>query len=129
MRIEQLQTIIKRTLFKPLYFNFPVLDKYPWLFTSRRRAFQIMKEFDDTLCHMVRTNPRKQTREKDNTSGDQVVHALEEALESGKISDRQFRSNLKIAFLTAHENTQQLLNSTFWELGKNRVRVYTLELY
>jgi len=121
VRIEQLQTIIKRTLFKPLYFNFPVLDKYPWLFTSRRRAFQIMKEFDDTLYHMVRTNPRKQTREKDNTSNDQVVHALEEALESGKITDRQFRSNLKITFLTAHENTQQLLNTTFWELGKDQV--------
>ncbi|KAJ9660034.1 hypothetical protein H2201_007075 [Coniosporium apollinis] len=131
VRIEQLQTIIKRTLFKPLYFNFPVLDKYPWLFRSRERAFQIMKEFDDTLYHMVRTNPRKQTREKGRVDSEKVAHALEEALESGKITDRQFRSNLKITFLTAHENTQQLLNITFWELGKsqeiqNRLRAEVL---
>src|ERR1700712_2252701 len=121
--MEELQSIIKRTLFKPLFFNFPALDMYPWLFTSRKRAFRIMKEFEDSLYHMVRTNPRKEDRKQGDSvlSSKQVVHMLEEALDSGKIDDIQFRANIKITFLTAHENAQQLLNSTFWELGKNLV--------
>ncbi|KAH8585513.1 putative sporulation-specific N-formyltyrosine oxidase Dit2 [Bisporella sp. PMI_857] len=120
VRVEELQTIIKRTLFKPLYFNFPGLDKYPYIFTSRRRAFAIMKEFEDKLYNIVLTNPRKQMREKEQITSKQVVHLLEEALNVGSITDRQFRSNMKITFLTAHENVQQLMSSTFWELGKNQ---------
>ncbi|KAF2195915.1 putative sporulation-specific N-formyltyrosine oxidase Dit2 [Zopfia rhizophila CBS 207.26] len=120
VRVEELQTIIKKTLFKPLYFNFPTLDKYPYVFTSRRRAFAIMKEFEDLLYHTVRTNPRKYEQENRELQDKQVVHMLEEALDSGKINDKQFRSNIKIMFLTAHENVQQLVNSTFWELGKNQ---------
>ncbi|KAF9770121.1 hypothetical protein IL306_012373 [Fusarium sp. DS 682] len=41
-------------------------------------------------------------------------------VDQGVINDTQFRSNLKIVFLTAHENVQQLLNSVFWELGNNQ---------
>ena len=120
VRIEELQTIIKRTLFKPLFFNFPNLDKYPYIFTSRKRAFAIMKEFEDALYKTVRTNPRKQIH--NGQPGDkQVVHMLEEALDAGNINDTEFRSNIKITFLTAHENAQQLMNSAFWELGKNSV--------
>jgi xanthocillin biosynthesis cytochrome P450 monooxygenase len=80
-----------------------------------------MKEFEDKLYNIVLTNPRKQMREKEQSTSKQVVHLLEEALNAGNITDRQFRSNIKITFLTAHENVQQLMNSTFWELGKNQV--------
>ncbi|KAI9776222.1 MAG: hypothetical protein M1839_000543 [Geoglossum umbratile] len=121
MRIEILQTIIKRTIFKPLYFNFPALDKFPWLFTSRRRAFAIMKEFEDLLYELVRNRPRKLERKEPVAPQDElVVHMLERALEDGRIDDEQFRANLKIVFLTAHENTQQLLNSMFWQLGSDQ---------
>lgn len=122
MRLEELQTIIKKTLFRPLYFNFPALDKYPQIFKSRRRAFAIMKEFEDRLYHTVRKRRFKYDDEKKILEKKQVVHLLEEALDAGDITDRQFRSNIKITFLTAHENVQQLLNSTFWELGKTQVR-------
>lgn len=119
MRIEVLQSIIKRTIFKPLYFNFPALDQYPWLFTSRRRAFAIMKEFEDLLYDLVKHRPRKLERKEPIAPQDElVVHMLERALEDGRITDEQYRANLKIVFLTAHENTQQLLNSAFWQLGK-----------
>ena len=122
MRIEELQSIIKRTIFHPLFFNFPALDKYPMVFKSRRRAFTIMKEFEDLLYELVRKRPRKLTRKSPVEPEDElVVHLLERALEEGKISDEQFRANLKIIFLTAHENTQQLLNSTFWQLGHDQV--------
>ncbi|KAF4635655.1 hypothetical protein G7Y89_g2450 [Cudoniella acicularis] len=119
VRVEELQTIIKKTLFQPLYFNFPVLDKYPNIFTSRRRAFVIMKEFEDKLYNIVLTNPRKERQATEKIKNKQVAQLLEEALDVGKINDTQFRANLKITFLTAHENVQQLMNSTFWELGKN----------
>jgi unspecific monooxygenase len=123
-RIEVLQSIIKRTIFKPLYFNFPALDKYPWLFRSRRTAFTIMQEFEDLLYDMVRNRPRKLERKEPVKPEDElVVHMLERALEDGRIDEEQFRDNLKIVFLTAHENTQQLLNSMFWQLGKDLVSV------
>ena len=116
-----LQTIIKRTLFKPLYFNFPNLDKYPYIFRSRLRAFDIMQEFEDLLFDAVRNNPRKLKRkERGETIAPQdelVIHMMERAFDAGEIDEQQFRDNIKITFLTAHENTQQLLNSAFWKLG------------
>lgn len=122
MRIEELQSIIKRTIFKPLYFNFPVLDKYPQIFTSRRRAFTTMKEFEDLLAHLVRNRPRRLMQKSPVKPQDElVVHMLEKALDEGTLSEEQFRANLKITFLTAHENTQQLLNSAFWQLGHDQV--------
>ena len=122
MRIEELQSIIKRTIFKPVYFNFPTLDKYPSIFRSRARAFKIMKEFEDLLYHLVRNRPRKLgPKEPVKPEDELVIHMLERALEEGRISDTQFRANLKIVFLTAHENTQQLLNSAFWQLGSDQV--------
>lgn len=119
MRIEVLQSIIKKTIFKPLYFNFPALDQYPWLFPSRRRAFAIMKEFEDLLYDLVKFRPRKLEKKDPVLPQDElVVHMMERALEDGRITEEQFRANLKIVFLTAHENTQQLLNSAFWQLGR-----------
>jgi xanthocillin biosynthesis cytochrome P450 monooxygenase len=122
VRIEELQSIIKQTLFKPLYFNFPALDKYPHIFKSRTRAFEIMAEFGDLLCSTARARPNKQAAEKKTLEEKQVVDLLDAALEKGLINDEQYRANIKITFLTAHENAQQLLNSTFWELGKSQVR-------
>ncbi|KAI9676068.1 MAG: hypothetical protein M1817_000811 [Caeruleum heppii] len=120
VRIEVLQTIIKGTLFIPIFFSFPQLDKYPWLFKSRRRAFDHMQEFEDLLCEIVRNRPNLKNGKKIAPEDELVVHMLERALEEGKIDERQFRDNLKITFLTAHENAQQLMNSTFYELGFNQ---------
>jgi len=114
-RLEELQTIIKKTLFKPLFFNFPDLDKYPALFRQRKAAFATMQEFGDLLVNTVRR--RTQTTDQD---GEQVVDYLDRALKEGKINEEQYRANLKVTFLTAHENAQQLLNSTFWVLGSNK---------
>ncbi|KAJ5658938.1 Cytochrome monooxygenase xanG [Penicillium longicatenatum] len=116
-RLEELQTIIKRTLFKPLFFNFPDLDKFPSLFPQRKVAFAIMQEFGDLLCETVRKRAPA-THEGNGT--EQVVDLLDRALKEGKITEEQYRNNLKVTFLTAHENAQQLLNSAFWELGNNQ---------
>jgi unspecific monooxygenase len=50
-----------------------------------------------------------------------VVHMLVDAYRDGRLTEKQFKDNLKIVFLTAHENAQQLVNSMFWEIGKNTV--------
>ena len=116
-RLEQLQTLIKKTLFKPLFFNFPDLDRFPKLFPQRQVAFGIMQEFGDLLVETVRRRPRIEFEEG---SPEQVVDRLDRAFKEGKITEEQYRANLKVTFLTAHENAQQLLNSTFWELGNNQ---------
>lgn len=46
---------------------------------------------------------------------------LEKALKEGKITQKQYRDNLKITFIVAHENTQLLLNSMFYQIGINKV--------
>ncbi|KAK9855205.1 hypothetical protein MYU51_002517 [Penicillium brevicompactum] len=111
VRLESLQTIIKATLFKPMYFSFPDLDHFTWILPSRKRAYRTMREFDDRLyaktMQMVRQTPKS----------DLVSHMLADAYLTNKITERQFRDNLKIIFLTAHENAQQLVNSMFWQLG------------
>ena len=114
--MEELQSIIKKTLFKPLFFNFPDLDRFPRLFPQRKVAFGIMQEFSDLLVETVRN------RNKDamGIDGEQVVDRLDRALKEGLINEEQYRDNLKVTFLTAHENAQQLLNSAFWELGNNQ---------
>ncbi|KAJ5224980.1 Cytochrome monooxygenase xanG, partial [Penicillium chermesinum] len=116
-RIEQLQTIIKKTLFKPLFFNFPDLDRYPYIFRQRKVAFNIMQEFGDLLVDTVTKRPAAQF---DANNTEQVVDLLDQAFKEGKITEAQYRNNLKVTFLTAHENAQQLLNSAFWELGNNK---------
>ncbi|KAF7715923.1 Uncharacterized protein PECH_005738 [Penicillium ucsense] len=115
-RLEVLQTIIKMTLFHPLFFNFPQLDRYPYIFRQRKVAFGIMQEFGDLLCETVKQRPSHD----ETADGDQVVDYLDRALKEGRITEEQYRANLKVTFLTAHENTQQLLNSTFWVLGQNQ---------
>ncbi|XHF99349.1 hypothetical protein AWENTII_002855 [Aspergillus wentii] len=117
--LEAIQSTIKRTIFRPLFFNFPHLDMFPWLFSSRKEAYRIMHEFDDTLYHTVRDNLDRR-RERGQNTVDMVAHMLEEAYNDGRITEKQFRDNLKITFLTAHENAQQLMNSTFWVLGKEK---------
>lgn len=93
------------------------------LFKSRRTAYNIMQEFEDLLFNLVKNRPKKLARKEPLAPQDELlVHMLERAFEEGRIDEQQFRDNLKITFLTAHENTQQLLNSAFWRLGVNQVR-------
>ena len=82
-----------------------------------------MHEFEDLLVELVRNRPRKSKLDlagEGAQSGDLVIHMMERALHDGILTETQFRANLKIVFLTAHENAQQLLNSTFWQLGTNQ---------
>lgn len=80
-----------------------------------------MQEFGDLLCSTVRQRPaiHSTNTKTPNPDGDQVVDYLDRALQENRITEEQYRANIKVTFLTAHENAQQLLNSTFWVLGTN----------
>ncbi|OQE35356.1 hypothetical protein PENCOP_c013G07794 [Penicillium coprophilum] len=114
VRIESLQSIIKATLFKPMYFSFPDLDHFSWLLPSRKRAYNIMNEFDNRLYAKIMT----MLQNRNETDPEEMVsHMLGSAYKTGLITEKQLRDNLKITFLTAHENAQQLITSMFWQLG------------
>ena len=86
-----------------------------------------MREFDNRLYLMIMTMLHKRMQTNPTQSGEMVSHMLGEAYTSGRITEKQFRDNLKITFLTAHENAQQLVTSMFWQLGarvdiQNRLR-------
>ena len=82
-----------------------------------------MKEFDDLLYNLVRENPRRNERKRLLAARDEVlIDALERALDDGRLTDQQFRANIKLIALTGHENIQQLLNASFWKLGTDQVR-------
>ncbi|CAG7927718.1 unnamed protein product [Penicillium olsonii] len=125
--LESLQSIIKATLFSPIYFTFPDLDRFTWLLPSRKRAYEIMREFDDRLYTATMEMIRRTSK------SDKLSHMLVDAYLTNKITEKQLRDNLKITFLTAHENAQQLVNSMFWQLGtrvdvQSRLRVEVLGL-
>lgn len=125
----EIQTTIKQSIFKPLFMNFPVLDKYPALFPSRRRAFSLVDQFEKTLYELIQSRPGRSMEEKLNPDKDQVVHMLERALKEGRITEKQYRDNLKITFIVAHENSQLLLNSMFHQIGANKVSSYLSPSY
>ncbi|KAL2363896.1 hypothetical protein RJZ56_003182 [Blastomyces dermatitidis] len=118
VRLAKYQTAIRANVFSPLYFSFPILDKYPYIFRSRKRAFRTVKEYEDLLYEVVR-NPRPRTVSRDSSaSGErQVIDDLREALVCGKITETQFRANMKIVFVAGHEDVQHLLDSALYEMG------------
>ncbi|CAG7944918.1 unnamed protein product [Penicillium salamii] len=127
VRLESLQSTIKATLFNPIYFTFPDLDRFSWLLSSRKHGYRIMREFDDRLYTRTMEMVRRTSK------SDMVSHMLADAYLTKKITEKQFRDNLKITFLTAHENAQQLVNSMFWQLGtkldvQSRVRDEIVQL-
>ncbi|KAI4254494.1 MAG: hypothetical protein LQ352_003069 [Teloschistes flavicans] len=118
--IVEVQSTIKRSIFKPFYMNFPIADKYPVLFPSRKRALILVRRFESLLYKLIQDRPLKNCEKKSDASNNQVVHMLEKALKEGKITQKQYRDNLKITFIVAHENTQLLLNSMFYQIGINK---------
>ncbi|EGC48831.1 conserved hypothetical protein [Histoplasma capsulatum var. duboisii H88] len=117
-RLAKYQTAIRGNVFSPLYFSFPILDKYPYIFRSRKRAFRIVKEYEDLLYEIVRVpRPREAPEDPMNQYERQVIDDLRDALDCGKITEVQFRANVKIIFVAGHEDVQHLLNSAFYEMG------------
>ncbi|KAI4265907.1 MAG: hypothetical protein L6R38_009096 [Xanthoria sp. 2 TBL-2021] len=94
--------------------TFPYLEKHPWAWISRygKPGFAVADEFERVLMESVRQRARVD-------GSNSVVDSLERALRDGRITDFQFRSNIKLVFVASHENIQMFLNSAMWELGNN----------
>ncbi|PYH88060.1 cytochrome P450 [Aspergillus ellipticus CBS 707.79] len=110
----QLMGEIIPALFNRWFLYFPVLEKVGKFLPSRRRAFQKIDEFDRLLDGIVATTA--QAAEKQPKL---VSHSLKRALDAGEISYSQYRSNLRMTFMVGHDNTEFLLTSAMWELGRN----------
>lgn len=81
----------------------------------------MVRQFESLLCELIHNRPRHRLEKSNGGDNDQVIHMLERALKEGRITERQYRDNLKITFIVAHENTQLLLNSMFYQVGVSQV--------
>lgn len=81
-----------------------------------------MKEYENLLYEVVqRPRPEATAGDSKTQHERQVIDDLQDALACGKITETQFRANVKIVFVAGHEDVQHLLNSTFYEIGTNTV--------
>lgn len=100
--------------------HFPILDKVGRFLEPRKSAFKNIESFDrllDGVMTHASRNPEKQP--------DVVSFRLKQALDSGQINLEQYQANLRMMFMVGHDNTEFLLTSAMWELGKNTVSLIT----
>ena len=74
------------------------------------------------LYDLATNHPRLQTDKTEaDTANQTVAHRLTLAYKEARLSERQYRGNLKIMYLTGHESVEQLLITLFWKLGTDQV--------
>lgn len=110
--LHQLQIAVKKEIFKPIFMNFPVLDRFGDLIPCRVRARDMVKQFSATLEYCVRQG---QQSAKPNNLGARLVAARD----SGVLTKKQFRDNLNVLFVAGQENPQLLLISILYLLAKH----------
>ena len=129
-RIDAITEEFKRTIFTPIFFHFPILDKFPWIFRSRKRAFAILQELEDILFDIATKHPRiLDEKNPVDIENETVAHRLTLAYKQGQLTEQQYRGNLKIIYLTGHENPEQLLTSLVWKLGTDQVSSLAVEAH
>jgi unspecific monooxygenase len=125
--ISQIQSSIKRQIFKPIFMSFPFLDALG--IPQREEARQAARTFTDFIVKSV--TEVFQVRGLKTSPNDSVVSNLNgnlsrdllKAFESGQISELQFRNNLTITFVAGQENPELALLSTLYLLAKSPVSV------
>jgi cytochrome P450 len=118
--LSSLQTAVKREIFKPIFMNFPFLDRFP--FPSRRYARELVAQFSQMLQDGIeRTGFQEEAGgEKPHHEHSQSLSArLLDARDSGLLSQKQFRDNLNVLFIASQENPQIALTSTLFLLAKH----------
>ncbi|KAL0258140.1 cytochrome P450-dit2 [Diplodia seriata] len=114
--MHQIQMTVKREIFKPLFLNFPFLDRFP--IPSRQKARQLVDEFASQLCTKVLESHQHAHEEKmaNASAGCHLVRAYH----SGLITEQQFRHNVSIILIAGHENPQLLFQSLLFVLGQHQ---------
>ncbi|KAF4542619.1 Cytochrome p450 family protein [Lasiodiplodia theobromae] len=113
--MHQMQMTVKREIFKPLFLNFPFLDRFP--IPSRQRARQLVDEFASQLCTKVLESHQHAHDEKmaNASAGCHLVQAYKSEL----LTEQQFRHNVSIILIAGHENPQLLFQSLLFLLGQH----------
>ena len=112
--LHQLQLAVKREIFKPIFMNFPVLDRFGKLIPCRVRARNMVEQFSAALERSVRHG---QGSPQPANLGARLIAARD----SGVLTEKQFRDNLKVLFVAGQENPQLLLISMLYLLAKHPV--------
>lgn len=98
---------VKLQIFKPLYMNFPILDKLP--IPSRLKAKSEVKKFREYFISKI-------TTEFANYSA--AGKRLLDAYDSGELTLKQFQDNAIIIMVAGHENPLLLILSVFYCIVK-----------
>ncbi len=124
--LNVLQTAVKREIFKPVFMNFPMLDRVP--FPSRNNARALVAAFKNELkSALVRggggagalgcEGPSKVGERSKPGLGRCMLNAAE----TGLWSEKQLLDNLTVVFVAGQENPQLLMISTLYLLAKHPV--------
>ena len=112
--MHALQMALKQQIFKPVFMNFPFLDRLP--IPSRAAARRLVSVFKDTLISSV--EEAHQTADVAIPS-DKLGLRLLAARRSGELTERQFRDNLTVLYVAGQENPQIALTSTLYLLARH----------
>ena len=118
--INVLQSAVKREIFKPVFMNFPVLDRFP--FPSRTRARRAVDRFKNELKRaLVESQERSLGLPGLAPTSDGLGQRMLAARESGLWDEKQLLDNLTVAFVAGQENPQLCMISTLYLLAKHPV--------
>jgi cytochrome P450 len=110
---------VKREIFKPIFMNFPVLDRLP--FPSRTRARQVVNRFKTELRRALAESHSHKPPQSPVTAPDGLGPRMLAAKESGQWNEQQLLDNLTVAFVAGQENPQLCIISTLYLLAKHQV--------
>ncbi|KAJ2983862.1 hypothetical protein NQ176_g400 [Zarea fungicola] len=112
-----LQSRMKRSFPSPIFSEFPMLEKFPWLFKSRQKAFENIDQFEELLLQSTAKISREYAKDENKNK---LIYQLKEARESGVMSEYHYRSNMKNLFAAGHEDVEQAFISLIWTLSVNQ---------
>ncbi|KLU85227.1 hypothetical protein MAPG_04257 [Magnaporthiopsis poae ATCC 64411] len=115
--LNTLQLAVKREIFKPVFLNFPFLDRLP--LPSRMYARKLVRDFRHQLQSALETSHAAETTEKTQLSSNKLGARLLGALRSGIFNQKQFLDNLLIVFVAGQENPQLGMISMMYLLAKH----------
>ncbi|KAA8641753.1 uncharacterized protein ATNIH1004_010692 [Aspergillus tanneri] len=105
--LHQLQLAVKREVFKPIFMNFPILDRLSAIIPCRMRARNMVKQFSAELEICIRQGqPDTLDSPKSRNLGARLIAAKE----CGIITQKQFQDNLNVIFVAGQENPPAPVN-------------------
>lgn len=116
-RLTRVLTARKKRFMGGITMLFPTLQRFPWLFPSDRRAFRLVKEFEEIVIEIGKLSPDSESDADDNT----IKGRLNSARRDGDISEFHYRSNLKQLLLAGFEDIESVLLSALVVIAKNPV--------